>query len=114
MPAPVAPPSGTPAPSPIIAAPIPAKPSPPTPEQTIAALAAGVLPNGSKGYTVQAGVFQSGDNARKLIEKLGSAGIPARLETRVQIGPFKNRDEADLMMRRLRELGVTPILQAPL
>lgn len=84
-----------------------------TPEQTIVALATGVQPAGTRGFTVQAGVFQSGSNAEKLISRLSSAGIPARLETRVQIGPFKSREEADLMMRRLREMGVTPILQAP-
>ncbi len=86
---------------------------PPTPEQTIAALAAGVLPVGSRGYTVQAGVFQSGENAEKLIARLGAAGIPARIETRVQVGPFRDKAEAEMIMRRLRELGVTPILQTP-
>ena len=71
------------------------------------------MPTGSRGFTVQAGVFQSGENADKLLSRLSAAGIPARLETRIQVGPFKNKDEAELMMRRLRELGVTPILQSP-
>uniref|UniRef100_UPI0035AE3294 SPOR domain-containing protein n=1 Tax=Chitinimonas sp. TaxID=1934313 RepID=UPI0035AE3294 len=92
----------------------PPRPSAPSPEQTITSLAAGVLPPGAKGYTVQAGVFQSSENAEKLLSRLSAAGIPARLETRVQVGPFRNREEADLMMRRLRELGVTPILQGNL
>jgi DedD protein len=91
----------------------PPKPSAQTPEQRITALAAGVLPPGEHGYTVQAGVFQSADNAGRLMTRLEAAGIPARLETRVQIGPFRTREEADLMMRRLRELGISPILQAP-
>ncbi|PHV13004.1 SPOR domain-containing protein [Chitinimonas sp. BJB300] len=106
----------TPAPTAVLPPPPPqraAQPVKPTPEHTFTALAAGVLPAGSRGYTVQAGVFQSGTNAEKLIEKLNGAGIPARLETRVQVGPFKNREEAALIMRRLRELGVTPILQSP-
>lgn len=108
---PSAPPSSS---QPIIAPPPRAARAPATtPEQTIVALATGVQPAGTRGFTVQAGVFQSGSNAEKLISRLSSAGIPARLETRVQIGPFKSREEADLMMRRLREMGVTPILQAP-
>jgi DedD protein len=100
-------------PTTLVTAPLPSKPAPPPAEQTITALAAGVAPIGTKGYTVQAGVFQSSDNAEKLISQLSAAGIPARLETRVQVGPFRNKDEADLMMRRLRDLGITPILQTP-
>lgn len=84
----------------------------PTPEHAITALAAGALPAGSQGYTVQAGVFQSSDNAGKLIVRLESAGIPARIETRVQIGPFKTKEEADLIAGRLRQLGITPVMQA--
>ena len=85
--------------------------TPPPAERAITALAAGVLPVGAHGYTVQAGVFQSSNNADKLINKLTAAGIPARVETRVQIGPFRSKEEAETIMHRLRELGVTPLLQ---
>ncbi|MBX9296935.1 SPOR domain-containing protein, partial [Chromobacterium vaccinii] len=32
--------------------------------------------------------------------------------TRVQLGPFKNRAEADEAMKKLRELGYSPLLAA--
>ncbi|AOX99583.1 SPOR domain-containing protein [Jeongeupia sp. USM3] len=62
------------------------------------------------GYTVQAGVFLHSDNAEKLLRKLQAAGVPAYLETRVQIGPFKTRAEADAAARKLRTLGIAPVV----
>ncbi|WP_035051948.1 SPOR domain-containing protein [Andreprevotia chitinilytica] len=66
---------------------------------------------GPNGYTVQAGVFLHSDNAEKLLQKLQAAGIPAYLETRVQIGPFKNKAEADAAAAKLRALGIEPVLK---
>ncbi|WP_432721068.1 SPOR domain-containing protein [Jeongeupia wiesaeckerbachi] len=64
----------------------------------------------ANGYTVQAGVFLHSDNAEKLLRKLQAAGVPAYLETRVQIGPFKTRAEADTAARKLRQLGIAPVI----
>lgn len=61
-------------------------------------------------YTIQAGAFLHSSNAEKLLQQLQSAGIPAYLETRVQIGPFSSKAEADAAMAKLKQMGITPVL----
>lgn len=63
------------------------------------------------GYTVQAGVFLHATNAEKLLRQLQTVGVPAYLETRVQIGPFSNKAEAEAAIRKLRQAGITPVLK---
>lgn len=63
------------------------------------------------GYSVQAGVFLHSNNAEKLLAQIQAAGIPAYLETRVQIGPFKTKAEAEAAVKKLRKLGIEPILK---
>ncbi|KJV31542.1 hypothetical protein VI06_06725 [Aquitalea magnusonii] len=68
-------------------------------------------PEGSSlGYKLQLGLFSSMGNAEKLVKELKAKGIEAHTETRVQLGPFKNRAEADEAMAKLRSLGYTPLL----
>lgn len=57
-------------------------------------------------YLLQMGVFSTPERAEELRAKLELNGIPARIETRVQVGPFKNRQEAQEMSRRLQSLGM--------
>ena len=38
------------------------------------------------------------------------AGIEAHLETRVQLGPFKDKRDADKALARARKLGVDAVL----
>ena len=59
-------------------------------------------------FVVQMGVFSDVDNARALNEKLREAGVPSRIEAKVQVGPFKTREEADAARRKLAELGLQP------
>ena len=59
-------------------------------------------------FVVQMGVFSDVDNARALNEKLKEAGVPSRIEAKVQVGPFKSRAEADAARRKLAELGLQP------
>ncbi|MEO3961562.1 SPOR domain-containing protein [Chromobacterium piscinae] len=66
----------------------------------------------SVGYQVQLGLFSSMSNAQKLVRDLQKHGIAAHTVTRVQLGPFKNRAEADEAMKKLRELGYSPLLAA--
>ncbi len=66
---------------------------------------------GNNGYTIQAGVFQHAANADKLLTQLQAAGVPAWLETRVQIGPFKNKADAEAAIRKLRKLGIEPVVR---
>ncbi|GAA5785226.1 SPOR domain-containing protein [Chitiniphilus shinanonensis] len=83
----------------------PAVAAPPTPQ------ALRTAQDEPAAYTVQAGVFLHADNAEKLLRQLQKAGIPAYLETRVQIGPFKTKAEAEAAKRQLRALGIEPVLR---
>ncbi|MFC3533806.1 SPOR domain-containing protein [Vogesella facilis] len=64
----------------------------------------------SLGYQLQLGLFASPGNAEKLVADLKKHGLSARTETRVQLGPFRTRAEAEEAMQRLRELGYQPLL----
>lgn len=66
------------------------------------------MPGG--GYVVQLGVFANPENARELVERLRRQGVRAHLETRVQVGPFLDRREADKARAELSRLGYTPLL----
>ncbi|MEO9453145.1 SPOR domain-containing protein, partial [Chromobacterium phragmitis] len=66
----------------------------------------------SVGYQVQLGLFSSINNAQKLVRELQKHGISAHTVTRVQLGPFKNRAEAEEAMKKLKELGYAPLLAA--
>jgi DedD protein len=63
-----------------------------------------------KAYLVQVGIFNSPANAQALQKQLRRAGIEAHLETRVQLGPFKDKRDADKALARARKLGVDAVL----
>ena len=63
-----------------------------------------------KAYMIQVGVFASPANARALQKQLRRAGIDAHLETRVQLGPFKDKREADKALARAKKLGINAVL----
>ncbi|MDR0576502.1 MAG: SPOR domain-containing protein [Candidatus Accumulibacter sp.] len=71
------------------------------------------LPRLLPGYTLQAGVFADPQRAEDVLAKLRQEGIPATLETRVVVGPFKNRGEAETARARMKALGIDalPILR---
>jgi DedD protein len=60
----------------------------------------------NSGFVLQLGVFNSVTNAEELREKLKLAGIPSQLETRVQVGPFTNKEDAVKAQEKLRALGL--------
>lgn len=62
-----------------------------------------------KGPHLQAGIFASTANAEEMRKKLEAAGYPAYLETRVHIGPFQNRRDADKARELLKEQGTTTL-----
>lgn len=67
----------------------------------------------SRQYVLQMGVFNNVANAEELRAKLELAGIPSQIEARVQVGPFRTRQEADNAREKLRALGMeTGILTA--
>lgn len=85
-----------------------------TAEKTLAITPPAQFPAASStqlGYSVQAGVFLHSNNAEKLLAQIQAAGIPAYLETRVQIGPFKTKAEAEAAVKKLRKLGIEPIVK---
>jgi DedD protein len=63
-----------------------------------------------KAYLVQVGVFSSPANAQALQKQLRRAGIDAHLETRVQIGPFMDKRDADKALVRAKKLGINAVL----
>ncbi|GGY05376.1 SPOR domain-containing protein [Paludibacterium paludis] len=64
----------------------------------------------SLGYNVQLGLFSSLGNAQKMIEELKAKGIEVHTETRLHVGPFRSRAEAEETQAKLRALGYTPLL----
>lgn len=70
-------------------------------------------PETGKAYVVQIGVFMSPANAQALQQQMLKAGIPAHTETRVQLGPFQDRREAETALTKVRKLGVNAVLVVP-
>lgn len=66
--------------------------------------------SGHGPYLVQAGVFSNMDNARHLQEQLARHGINSTTETRVHIGPFESRQEAQRAAEQLKALGVGAVV----
>lgn len=113
--------TSTPAPAPAVAAvPAPlvprathaAKVPPPVQVEAVQPAEAPTVKGGSFGYNVQLGLFSSLDNALKLANALKAQGIPVKTETRVAVGPFRSRAEAEETMAKLKTLGYSPLLQA--
>jgi len=67
-------------------------------------------PAAAKGYVVQLGVFSNYANAQALQAKLDQAGIKSYAETRVNVGPFKDKAEADQAMAKIRALGIGAVV----
>lgn len=65
------------------------------------------------GFLLQAGVFANVQRAEELHARLTLSGVKSTLETRVQVGPFKTRQEAESAQAKLKELGVETILVPP-
>ena len=64
----------------------------------------------AKAYMIQVGVFTSPANAQALQKQLHGAGMDAHLETRVQLGPFRDKQEADKALARAKKLGINAVL----
>lgn len=116
---PEAPPPKATAPTAVVAPSKPLAPVTPLPNDATPAKApqvdsAPVVPRSkmgaSSGYTVQLGVFSNYDNAKALQQKLAAAGIQAHMETRVQLGPFKDKQEADEAYRKIKQMGLPAVL----
>lgn len=65
---------------------------------------------GERVYVLQLGVFSNPDNAKQLVERLNREGIRAYSETRVQVGPFATRAEAEQARAALQRLGLSAVI----
>lgn len=60
----------------------------------------------ARRFLLQVGVFSNHANAEELVARLHEAGIPAQIESRVQVGPFASRQEAEAARAKLKTLGI--------
>lgn len=58
------------------------------------------------GFKLQSPVFTNTQEAETLYRRLKENNIPATLETRVKVGPFRTREEAELARERMEALGI--------
>lgn len=65
------------------------------------------------GYALQAGVFADPRRAEELHAKLTLEGIPSTIEARVQVGPFKSREQAEAARTKLKALGIDAVMLLP-
>jgi len=65
------------------------------------------------GYALQAGVFADPRRAEELHARLTLEGIPSTIEARVQVGPFKSREEAEAAREKLKTLGIDSVMLMP-
>ena len=94
----------------------PPTPTPPAPSESAASPTTPAVPTPPRlfsGYALQAGVFADPRRAEELQARLVEAGIPATIEARVQVGPFKTRAEADAARAKLNALGIESVLLPP-
>ncbi len=68
-----------------------------------------VLPRLLSGISLQAGVFADPRRAEEVHARLLQEGIPATLETRVLVGPFSNRTEADAARAKMAAMGIDSV-----
>lgn len=109
-------------PSTMTSRPAPFRPAPERPyaEPEAPVARAQIAPAGStvggrlfSGFALQAGVFSDVRRAEELHAKLTLNGIPSTLEARVQVGPFKTREEAELAREKMKVLGIDAVLLMP-
>lgn len=60
----------------------------------------------ARRFLLQVGVFGNHANAEELAARLHEAGLPTQIESRVQVGPFATRQEADAARIKLKALGI--------
>ena len=94
----------------------PPTPTPPAPSESAVSPTTPAVPTPPRlfsGYALQAGVFADPRRAEELQARMVEAGIPATIEARVQVGPFKTRAEADAARAKLNALGIESVLLPP-
>jgi cell division septation protein DedD len=62
------------------------------------------------GYFVQLGVFDDTDNAGRVFDNAVALGLPAYVQSRVMVGPFRNKREAEAARDRLKNIAEGVVL----
>ncbi len=70
------------------------------------AVPAASAPRLLSGYILQSDLLLDVRRAESLQARLAQEGIPATVETRLRIGPFRTRAESEAVRHRLKELGI--------
>ncbi len=88
-----------------------------TPSAPVAGLAADTpvatadLPSRLRsGPRLQTSLLADGRRAEELQASLAQAGIPASVETRLQVGPFRTRTEAEAARREIQKRGIDAVI----
>ncbi|MDR2881345.1 MAG: SPOR domain-containing protein [Azoarcus sp.] len=64
----------------------------------------------SDGYFVDLGVFDDTDHAGRLLDNASALGLPAHIQSRVVVGPFRSKREARAARDRLRSVAEGTVL----
>lgn len=78
------------------------------PQAAVARLTPAAQP--TEGFVVQLGMFTTVEHAQALYSRLREQGVPAFLETRVVVGPFRDRAEAQAAQHKLKEIGAAGVI----
>lgn len=62
------------------------------------------------GPRLQTSLLPDGRRAEELQASLAQAGIPASIETRLQVGPFRTRTEAEAARREIQKRGIDAVI----
>lgn len=65
------------------------------------------------GFALQAGVFSDPRRAEELHARLTLEGIPSTIEARVQVGPFKSKEEAEAARAKMKTMGIDAVMLLP-
>lgn len=98
-------------------APEPVPACPPAPAPIVKYVSSGAhrppVPPQGKGYMLQLGVFGAPENADRLQADLSAKGVPAYVESRVVLGPYKSAGEAEAARSKLGREGRGALVVAP-
>lgn len=64
----------------------------------------------AKGLMLVGGIHESMEHATALRNSLTEKGFPARTETRVLVGPFDSKENADKARNKIKKLGISVVL----
>ena len=59
-------------------------------------------------------MFSDPRRAEELHARLTLEGIPSSIEARVQVGPFKSKEEAEAARSKMKAMGIDAVMLAPI